>query len=515
MFCALSGEAPEDPVVSKVSGSIFEKRLILKYITENGRDPVNGENLTVDDLLTIKLSNKFIKPRPPAASSIPNLLQTLQNEWDAVMLETYQLKQQYHKSRQELSNALYENDAAKRVIARLLQERDEARAALASVKTTYTASAPSGGDSMDIDQAVPEGQSAQLAVAFGKLDATSNVLSSVRRKRKPAASWVVTDQVRTLAQIANVTVARATSVTALDVLGHTIAGEERELLLTGESKGKVNILDRKDGVKSIASVTAHKSGINDVLWRAGEGDELSFLTASVDKSVKCWSVEWSEGADVRIGKAKYTVRTHSGSVTALTLHPTGDYFVSASLDATWALHDVHSGQTLMRSTPVGSGYTAASIHPDGLLVGLGRTDSLVTLWDIKSQTSVGQFEGHQGAITSISFSENGYYLATCASGEPVVKIWDLRKLICFKTIELDGVAPDVGVSNVRFDYSGQFLAATCGSELRVYNVKPWEQLCSVTEHSDIITDFRFGPDAKYVVTSGSKGSVIVDGVASE
>lgn len=54
MFISVSNEVPEHPVVSPLSGSVFERRLIEKYIKENGTDPINTERLTVDQLIDIK-----------------------------------------------------------------------------------------------------------------------------------------------------------------------------------------------------------------------------------------------------------------------------------------------------------------------------------------------------------------------------------------------------------------------------------------------------------------------------
>ena len=39
-------------------------------------------------------------------------------------------------------------------------------------------------------------------------------------------------------------------------------------------------------------------------------------------------------------------------------------------------------------------------------------------------------------MTALSFSENGYYLATAAD-DACVKLWDLRKLKNFKTLSLE------------------------------------------------------------------------------
>ena len=58
-FCAISGEPPQDPVVSQKSGHVYERRLILKYITENGTDPITGDKLEESDLIEIKASAYF------------------------------------------------------------------------------------------------------------------------------------------------------------------------------------------------------------------------------------------------------------------------------------------------------------------------------------------------------------------------------------------------------------------------------------------------------------------------
>lgn len=41
-------------MLSPVSGSIFERRLIEKYLIENGVDPINGKELSADMLIEIR-----------------------------------------------------------------------------------------------------------------------------------------------------------------------------------------------------------------------------------------------------------------------------------------------------------------------------------------------------------------------------------------------------------------------------------------------------------------------------
>lgn len=125
MLCAISQQTPEEPVVSPLSGCVFEKRLIKKYISEYRKDPITNEPLEEDQLIEIKQFSKVVKPKLPTTSSIPDILGQLRDEWDSCMLDSFELKQNLMTTRQELSHALYQLDASYRVIARLRGEIEE------------------------------------------------------------------------------------------------------------------------------------------------------------------------------------------------------------------------------------------------------------------------------------------------------------------------------------------------------------------------------------------------------
>lgn len=128
--------------------------MIEAYIADHGTDPVNGEDLSTDDLIELK-NARAVRPRPPTLTSIPALLSTFQDEWDALALETYTLKQSLAQTRQELSTALYDYEGALRVIAKISKERDEARDALSKISVQGNGAA--NGDAMQVDsQSLPD-----------------------------------------------------------------------------------------------------------------------------------------------------------------------------------------------------------------------------------------------------------------------------------------------------------------------------------------------------------------------
>lgn len=147
------------------SGYVYEKRLILKQIELSGTDPVTGVEITASDLLPIQ-SSHVSAPKPISATSVQGLLGALQSEWDALMLETFTLRQTLETTRQELSQALYQHDAACRVIARLIQERDAARSSLASTQAMLAQLNASGDIASLAKTQAPGGLSQELIQAI-------------------------------------------------------------------------------------------------------------------------------------------------------------------------------------------------------------------------------------------------------------------------------------------------------------------------------------------------------------
>ncbi|CAI5493743.1 unnamed protein product [Closterium sp. Naga37s-1] len=529
MFCAISGVTPEDPVVSVKSGLLFERRLIEKAIAETGSCPVTGETLTADDLVSVK-TNKAVKPRPLQAASIPGMLTLFQNEWDAVALRDFALEKQLNTAREELSHALYQSDAACRVIARLIRERDEARLLLAQAEQQMRTAVPQGAPHAAAaaasmpngkragDEGGAEGEENARAAKRAKqqaagitdaiiaeMTACNAKLSSQRKKRQISSSLAAPDAVEKYTQLSSHPLHKTTKpgILALDI------HPQQNRILTGGVDASAVVFARDDG-QIVATLTGHTKRVCAVKFVAPE-DLL--LTASADKTVRVW-----RGNEDSTGyECQHVLKEHTAEVRAVTVHATKKYFVSASADKTWAFFDLTTGACLTQvaDESLAEGYTSASFHPDGLILGTGTAESLVRIWDVKTQANVAKFEGHSGPITAISFSENGYFLATAASDG--VKLWDLRKLKNFRTFApFEATTP---TNSVRFDFSGSYLAMA-GSDVRVIQVgtvkQEWNSIKTIPDLSGTgkVTCAEFGPDASYVAVAAMDRNLRIFGLPS-
>ncbi|KAL8161947.1 hypothetical protein V2J09_013436 [Rumex salicifolius] len=514
MNCSISGEVPEEPVVSKISGLVFEKRLIERHISDYGKCPITGEPMTLDDIIPVK-AGKVVKPRPVAAASIPGMLGMFQIEWDTLMLSNFALEKQLHTARQELSHALYQHDAACRVIARLKKERDEARSLLAQAERQLpidsaamnSMNAPvhaNGKRAAEDDALGPDGKKLKPGISseiIAELSDCNVSLSQQRKKRTIPPSLAPIEDVERYTQLSSHPLHKTNKPGILSVDIH----HSKDIIATGGMDSNAVVFNHSTS-EIISTLSGHSKKVTSV--KIVPQDDPFVITGSADTTVRLW-----QGSEDGNYECKHILKDHQKEVQAVTVHATNKYFVTASLDKTWCFYDLSSGLCLAQVTDPSEsnlGYTSAAFHPDGLILGAGTTESLVRVWDVKSQANVATFDGHVGSVTSVSFSENGYFLATAA--EDGVKLWDLRKLRNFRTIE-----SSISSNSVTFDHSGSYLAVGSG-DIRVYQVASvkaeWNCIKTLPDLSGTgkVTSVRFGPDAKYLAVGSMDRNLRIFGL---
>jgi pre-mRNA-processing factor 19 len=303
-------------------------------------------------------------------------------------------------------------------------------------------------------------------------------LSSTRRaklKRKPEGYPQAADIGR-FAQsklTASLHSTRLPGVSALDVT------PDGTTLLTGGRDKQVQVFNNITD-KLITALKGHTKEINQVAFAvptlglefgapsSESGKVPSFaVSASSDSSVRIWKS--NEAGVFSLG---HTINDFKGAVTGVCVHPSADFFAAVSKDGSWGVFDLSTGSRLLHNT-TSEEWTSLDIHPDGILVALGSASGAIKIIDIRTgqDSATLESESSSPAITSLSFSENGYYLASATAA--LIEVWDLRKLNKAGSvpIEGDGKTPTV----VRFDPSAQFLAVA-GADVRIYANKTWQLL---------------------------------------
>ncbi|TVU35274.1 hypothetical protein EJB05_17158, partial [Eragrostis curvula] len=283
--------------------------------------------------------------------------------------------------------------------------------------------------------------------------------------------------------------------------------DEQDIVATGGIDTNAVLFDRPSG-QILSTLTGHSKKITSLKFV--NRDEL-FITGSADKTVRIW-----QGREDGNYSCIHTLKDHTAEVGAVTVHATQKYFVTASKDHSWCFYDISTGFCLTRVCEASEqeGYTSASFHPDGLILGTGTSASVVKIWDVKTQSSVGKLKGHVGPVTAMSFSENGYLLATASLGG--VRVWDVRKLRYLWTIS--PYFADIPTNAVEFDLSGRYLAIG-GSDISVYNVDK-DPLDFIKKLPDLsrkgkVTSLKFGVDAKYIAVGSMDHKLRIFGLPGD
>ena len=150
--------------------------------------------------------------------------------------------------------------------------------------------------------------------------------------------------------------------------------------------------------------------------------------------------------------------------------------------------------------------TTVAFHPDGHLLAAGAADGSIKLFDVKTSEVAHTFQAATPSpISSLSFSENGTWLASAHEGSSTAIVWHLGKLNQFATLDAA-----TAITGVTWDYTGQYLAA-CGPGGVVVNsynkkAKSWSEPLRKAVNA---VDVQWGSSAKSLVALTNEGAISV------
>ena len=207
------------------------------------------------------------------------MIEMMQNEWDSQAVETHLLRKELDKVRAELSHTLYQHDAACRVIAKVLKERDEALKerdeAIAALKAGRVA-VPAAAESMEVDS----GPTISEAIKE-RMTEKSAELSKGRKKRAISPNLASEDTLKGFKEKLNKAVHKGSAPSCIDV--HL----ENNTIVTGGMDSKVIVSDSATG-KVVATMSGHTKPVRRVLFHQASVRLLSCVMSSCDVWIRIW-----------------------------------------------------------------------------------------------------------------------------------------------------------------------------------------------------------------------------------
>ena len=481
MLCSISKVAPREPVVSRINGSLFERKLIEAYLIESGgRCPITNEPMSKDDLITVSSGGNSSSAAP---ATIPGLLASLQSEWDSVMLEQFSLRQQLSQSHQELSRCLFEHEAMCRVVAKLIRERDSLRKILRDKGMQGSEVAETEIETSD--EALPQS-------IVEEIDVNMKRLKGDRLRREVPHNLASRDEIKATVEVDSVNSHSGgtgnNGVLCLDVLER----DGTSFVFTGGSDARAMCYDVTSRTTRAAMV-GHTRPI-----RCIKAFDDMLLTGSDDSTIRAWRASGAAYSSVRV------MKPHQGSIVGFNVLPSRRHIVSAGSDGKVSFTDFEQGFTVAQTDgghgDSAAGFSCIGLHPDGYMCVTGSVGKLL-IWDLKQMSlrlTVG--DGSEGSLASVSFNEDGYTMAAgYASG--ITRLYDFRKVD--KPLK-DLVPYDLSqksnpCNRVAFSDDGTYLSVA-SNVVRLWDWKAGSEITTLSTHSGPVTDVRFGKDARWLAS---------------
>lgn len=498
--CSLSGVVPQKPVISP-QGYIFESSIIEPYLERHGnRCPITKEDLLVSSLKKIKFTAPQIQAAPKP-SSISNLIGVLQNDFDASMAETFELRKENEELRKELSANLYTEDAAIRLLASLQRRGESLEQEVQILKERAVEVIAAGGPVADAgagntsSSALPTSIPASVEEDLSQLEAEFQTQrKETKDARKTAAANVFAPEKLVKFKCGGGNSIPMHSTTTPGIRCMVLSEMDENCVVTGGKDGAVIVFDKLN--KRLISTLKTSMRDPKPVSSLAMNNEL-IVAGSVDGSIHLFEMT---GDTWRKGYAKSkSLKPHSKAVTGCTFHSSGKYFITCSSDKSYTMY--YTDGTPIYQYKKNDEYTAIAIHPGGTHVALGCASGTVCLGSFNDSSHIHNVVpiGRQ-AVTSLDFHENCTILAA-GTKDGTVKVYNLKKEQEVKVLTF----PDLSVLSVKFDAQGKYLGISLSDgALYVYEMvkNDYKHVVSYPAHKDACTAFAFGRDCKYLTSVG-------------
>lgn len=141
--------------------------------------------------------------------------------------------------------------------------------------------------------------------------------------------------------------------------------------------------------------------------------------------------------------------------------------------------------------------------PDGQLVAISAGD-VVTIHEQENFNELARLRGHLGNVTSLSWSPDSRYLASGASNDTIIHIWDVTTGTEAYTLR----GHDGWIRNVSFSPDGRKLASGATDlEIRLWDLTNQRTIHTLTGHTDLIGGLAWAPDSSQLASASRDGTV--------
>ena len=153
-----------------------------------------------------------------------------------------------------------------------------------------------------------------------------------------------------------------------------------------------------------------------------DGRWLFSASASLDKTWRIWDIQTGECLKAVNGRAEGQVGLY-----AFAFHPDGKRFLLSGV-AEVSIWDINTGKHLRKVLSKHNPHMimALAIHPDGKRFVTGAWDEKIREWDLETGEQLRTLEGHQRIVSSLAFNQDGRLLISGSEGG-LVNFWDYEK----------------------------------------------------------------------------------------